>query len=71
MTVVPLPARSPITVADAVASLLDLPRLSARTAVTYHDSLARFAQDFGGDAAVGTVDIGQVESHLTGRYAHR
>ena len=71
MTVVPLPARSPVTVADAVASLLDSPRLSARTAVTYHESLARFIEDVGGDTPVGTVDIGQVEAHLTGRYAHR
>ncbi len=61
----------PVTVAEATASLLDSPRLSARTAVTYHDSLQRFAQDVGGDTPIGTVDIGHIEAHLTGRYAHR
>ena len=71
MTVVPLPARSPVTVAEATASLLDSPRLSARTAVTYHDSLQRFAQDVGADTPISTVGIEQVEAQLTGWYAHR
>ena len=57
--------------AEATFSLLDSPRLSARTAVTYHDLLQRFVEGVGADTPIGTVGIEQVEAHLTGRYAHR
>lgn len=69
MAVVPLPARSEVTVAEATASLLDSPRLGARTAATYRHSLTRFVEDVGGDSLISTLGIEHVEAHLTSRYA--
>lgn len=71
MSVVSLPARSEVTVDGAVASLLDSPRLAARTAATYRDSLRRFADDVGGDTPIAGLGIEDVEAHLAGRYAER